>query len=403
MFAISLRRLKVIALLFLLPQLGLAKTELMIWEQEKAEDQKILDQVIDRFQASHKDIKIKRAHYKTEDLRTQFQIAALGRGGADLVLAPNDFAGPFSIMGLIQPVDSWLDKSKFDPAVLKAIQEQDKTWGIPVSSGNHLILFINKSLVPKAPETVEELIKTAKALTSPSEHKYGLAYHLTEPFWFVSFLGAYGEVPLKNRKPNLDTVGMRSALELAKSLKFDEGIVPKDCDYVCAETLFLEEKAAMLINGDWAVEKYLSELKDNLVIRPLPKLAKTGQYMAPFTSGKYLLLNNKLSGKDLEAAKEFAKFMVSEEIQEVYLTKSKRLPAIKSLRSEDRMAKYADVYQSLKAMDHGLPMPMAVEMRAVWDAMRPQLQLVMSGKTDVKQAAKVMQEDALSKISEMGQ
>src|SRR5262245_22233275 len=72
--------------------------DLTLWEHEYEEEQPALDKVIAGFEAANPGIKVKRSHYKTEDLRTQFQTAAMGGGGADLVLAPNDFAGPFSLM-----------------------------------------------------------------------------------------------------------------------------------------------------------------------------------------------------------------------------------------------------------------------------------------------------------------
>src|SRR5207237_784833 len=79
-----------------------ANVELTFWEHEYEEVQKALDHVIADFEKANPTIKIKRSHYKTEDLRTQFQTAAMGGGGADVVLAPNDFAGPFSVMNIIQ-------------------------------------------------------------------------------------------------------------------------------------------------------------------------------------------------------------------------------------------------------------------------------------------------------------
>lgn len=377
--------------------------ELTLWEQEKTEDQKLLDELIQSFEAANKGVKVKRSHYKTEDLRTQYQIAALGNSGADLLLAPNDFAGPFSIMGIIQPVQSWADLKRFNPAVLQAITDSAGTWGVPVSSGNHLMLFINKKIIKKVPETIEEMVAVAKEVTDPAQKRYGLAYNLNEPFWFVAFLGAYGEKPLVNHKPQLDTKGMVAALDLVKGFKHREHIVPQDCDYACAETLFIDGKAGMLINGDWAVTKYEEELGENLLIRPLPRLQATGKHMAPFTSGKYLLFNRSLKGDRLKAAKKFTQFMVSEKVQKILVERSRKLPVLISMKDHDVLKKFPVLNSTMQAMTYGTPMPMAVEMRAVWDAIRPQLQLVMAGKVKPEQAVKVMQKDALTKIQEMSE
>src|SRR5690606_20016530 len=137
------------------------------------------------------------------------------------------------------------------------------------------ILFVNKKLVPKAPTTIAELETAAAKITDAKKKSFGFAFNILEPFWIVPFLGGHGEMPLVDRKPNLNNDGMVKTLDLLKSFKFDKKIVPGDCDYSCAETLFLEGKAAMSINGDWAIEKYSKEMKDDLIIAPLPKIGET--------------------------------------------------------------------------------------------------------------------------------
>ena len=376
--------------------------ELTFWEHEFEEVQKALDNVIADYQKANPKVKIKRSHYKTEDLRTQYQTAAMGGGGADIVLAPNDFAGPFSIMQIIQPVQKWGNVSRFGPAVVEAVSDKNgDVWGLPVSRGNHLVLLVNKKLVAKTPTTVEELVTTAKSLSKPDKGQYGFAYNLNEPFWFVAFLGAYGQVPLVKAQPNLDGKGMIDALTLVHDLKFKDKVVPPDCDYNCAETLFVEGKVGMIINGDWSVQKYRDALGKDLEIAALPKLTATGKHMAPMISGKYLFFNAKLKAAKLEEAKKFAEYMVSKPIQEKLTKETQRLPAIKELDGSaviagDPMLKALDA-----AMANGQPMPMEVEMRAIWDAMRPQLQAVMADRAQPKEAAAIMQKDAVTKIKEM--
>lgn len=378
--------------------------ELTFWEHEYDEVQKALDSVIKGFQEKNPSIKVKRSHYKTEDLRTQFQTAAMGGGGADLVLAPNDFGGPFSVMGIIQPVNAWAKPERFGDSVLKAVTDaQGKVWGVPVSRGNHLMLYVNKKLVKTVPTTIEELIKTAKEQSDPAKGRFGFAYNLNEPFWFVTFLGAYGESPLVKAEPKLGGKGMVDALGLVHDLKFKDKVVPPDCDYACADNLFVDKKVGMIINGDWELQRYRKTLGDDLVIAPLPKLAATGKYMAPMISGKYLFLNAKLKGAKLDDAKVFAEYLVSKPVQEQLIKETQRLPAIKELDgstviSSDPVLKATDL-----AMANGQPMPMEVEMRVVWDAMRPQLQAVMADRTQPKLAAEVMQKDAETKIKELKQ
>jgi maltose-binding protein MalE len=54
-------------------------------------------------------------------------------------------------------------------------------------------------------------------------------------------------------------------------------------------------------------------------------------------------------------------------------------------------------------IDHGRPMPVVPELRAVWDAMRPSYQAVLAGTKSAEQAARDMQAMALRRIKEMNE
>jgi arabinogalactan oligomer/maltooligosaccharide transport system substrate-binding protein len=157
----------------------------------------------------------------------------------------------------------------------------------------------------------------------------------------------------------------------------------------------------MTINGDWAIERYHAALGKDLLIAPLPRSAATGKPMEPMLSGKYLLLNARLDGPRLEAAKAFVEFMTKPETQTLLAEKSKRLPSLAAVGSSAVVTGDPLLSASKAALANAQPMPMAVQMRAVWDAIRPQLQGVMAGRVDPKAAAGVMQKDATAKIEGM--
>jgi arabinogalactan oligomer/maltooligosaccharide transport system substrate-binding protein len=383
--------------------------ELVLWEQEDKDTQEFLDGLFREFQAASPGTVVTRVHYGNEQLRDQFKTAAMGRGGADVLIAPSDFAGTFSIMGLIAPMERLGEAARLErfPAnVLDAVRDASgRVWGLPLSKGNHLMLFANRRLIPVIPDTLEGVIDAARGVTKASDKRYGIVYNLTEPFWFASFLGAYGGALTRVSKgvvePTLDTEAMRQALSLVHSLKFEHRVTPEDCDYTCAEGLFLESRAGFVINGDWAVPKYRATFGEDLLIAPLPRLASTNQPMRPFVSGKFLFFNANLEGDKLELAKRFAEWFLQPEVQERLLVKTRRLPSLTSLAESALVVKDPVLAATDRALANGLPMPMAVEMRAVWDAIRPQLQAVMAGRGAPAEAAAIMQRDALTKIREM--
>ena len=97
-------------------------------------------------------IEIVRTHYQTEDLRQQFQAASLAGVPPDLLLGPSDTAGLYAVSGFIAPLDGVFDFSKFNGPVVEAITLDGHVWGLPVSNGNHLMMFYNKKLSKTAPQ-----------------------------------------------------------------------------------------------------------------------------------------------------------------------------------------------------------------------------------------------------------
>ena len=88
--------------------------KLFVWEQMDPSEQELLDAHLARFMELHPGIVVERVHYETEQLRTQFQNAALAGAGPELVYGPADQVGPFSTMGLIEPLDEVFSAARLD-------------------------------------------------------------------------------------------------------------------------------------------------------------------------------------------------------------------------------------------------------------------------------------------------
>ena len=80
-----------------------------------------------------------------------------------------------------------------------------------------------------------------------------------------------------------------------------------------------------------------------------------------------------------------------------------RLPALAKASRAEAILKDPLLKASTDQLLVARPMPMATEMRAVWDAMRPLLAKAVSEQMGVEEAARRMQEDAEAKIREMNE
>ena len=141
----------------------------IVWEQMDPKEQEFFDQHVEQFKREHPefaDFTIERVHYRTEDLQTQFQTAALAYGGPNLVYGPSDKIGPYSIMGLLMPVEDLLPQSeidRFEPSVLPVLEGH--VWGLPDQVGNHLTLVANMGLVDEIPTNTDDWVRQLKELT----------------------------------------------------------------------------------------------------------------------------------------------------------------------------------------------------------------------------------------------
>ncbi|RMF32911.1 MAG: extracellular solute-binding protein, partial [Chloroflexi bacterium] len=344
---------------------------------------------------AHPNITIELVHKdNVEVLREDFQTASLAGTPPEMLWTVNDHAGPFTAADIIQPVDDLFDLSVFVDSALEAVKLEGKTWGVPISNGNHLMLLYNKKLISEAPKDTDELFAKGKELTG--DGNYGLVWNQTEPFWLVPWLGGFGGKVFAEDgvTPTLNTPEMIATLKFLHAMKYDAKIIPPESDYDGADTLFKEGKAAMIINGDWSLSGYKEVLGDDLGVARIPKVVATGEWPKPYTSGVYFMLAKDLSGDKLEAAKEFINFVTSKEKQLEMVKKLNRLPALKAALDDPLISSDPILKGSADQMVVGTPMPTVLEMRCNWDAMKPEMQAVLADTKSPEDAAAAMQSAA---------
>lgn len=380
--------------------------DIQIYSQKDPGLEDLLKQQITEFQGLHKTITVKIVHYETEQLRTNFQTAAIAHAGPELVYGPNDNIGPWVTLKILQPIDTVMGQDfvkEFSPNAVGAATYKGHVYAAPDINGNHLMLLYNKKLVTGAPPaTTDNLIDQARALTVPSKQQYGIAFNENEAFWLMPWLGGFGGAVFDaSTKPTLNTQAMQDALAFERYLK-TSGVAPATADYAKADSLFTSGQAAFLINGDWSLSGYKKALGDNFGIAPLPVVSKTGKWAAPYTASRGYSINASASGDKLKAAKLFLQF-ISQASENVKVAPLGNIPANAAAANDPTVKNDPLLGASAAALVHGVPQPIVPEMRAVYDAIKTPLADVMNGKTDPATAASVMQKDAETRIAQLQQ
>lgn len=372
-----------------------------LWHQEgEAENAaQYVQALADAYTALHPEVTFEVTNKNTELLREDFQTAALAGSPPDLLWTVNDHAGPFTAADLIQPVDDLLDLSLYAESALAAVALEGQTWGVPVSNGNHLMLYYNKSIIDAPPQTTDELIAMAPALIDRGI--VPLVFNQTEPFWLVPWLGGFGGAVFAadGVTPTLDTPAMVSTLDFLHDIKFDHNMLPAESDYDGADTLFKEGRAAMIINGDWTLGAYKDLFGDDLGIARIPMVSTTGEWPKPYTSGKFFMIPAGVEGDKLDVVVDFIQFATSEENQLDLVAKLGRLPALKSALEDPSVTGDAFLAGSAAQMVVGTPMPTVLEMRCNWDSMKPEMQAVLNNTKTAEAAAAAMQAAAQACIA----
>ena len=93
--------------------------------------------------------------------------------------------------GLIEPVDLGDKKKDFAPVAISAFSWGNELYGIPYAVES-IGLIYNKKLVPKAPNTWEELVAIGQKITDPKKKQWGFVLPQPDPYHTFPLMAAGG-------------------------------------------------------------------------------------------------------------------------------------------------------------------------------------------------------------------
>ncbi|MBU3160009.1 maltose ABC transporter substrate-binding protein [Clostridium frigoris] len=380
---------------------------LAFWEQDDPTAQKTLDKLIADFHVANPTITVKRTHYETEDLRKNFSTASLGTTGPDVVLSPNDNLGVFVPGSLVQPIDTIVGEDfmkTLDEKTLEAGKFTGKQYMIPDRNGNEVLISYNKKLVTTAPKTFEELEAMGLKLKKEGKVDYGLVFNEVEPFFSIGFLGAFGgkvfdDVNATSPKPTLNTPAVTQWMTFMKKIH-SEGLIAKESDATVADNLFKGGKAAFIINGPWGFADYKKAGID-LGIMAIPTI--NGKSPAPYSAVKgYTVSAGVKDANKLAAVKKFLMFVNSKDAQLKMVDAHQQYPTNLEAMKDAKITGNPLIVGQKDQLSKATPMPNITQMRAIWDAIKPVQQDVLSGKTKPEDAGAIMQKKAIEGIKALG-
>lgn len=322
--------------------------------------------------------------------------------GPDLFFQPHDRMGDIHLQGLAAELELTEDQlsrlGEYNEEAVNAFSFDGIQYGIPAVVETYG-LFINKELVSEAPETMDELMDIARDLTDGDQ--YGFMMNAGDLYFTYPFITADGGYIFAQDDSGvydpsdigLNTPEAVSAVETIQSW-FDEGLMPPGTDLEVADSLFMDGKLAMVVNGPWAIPGYRDAIgEENLLVAELP--TQNGENLNSFSGNKGWLVNYYTENEYW--ATELALFLTNEESSQTYFEVAGELPAHTGVEINDQFME-----PIFAQTQHAHPMPNIPEMSQVWDPMTDALQFIQQG-DDVQEVMDEAVVNIESNISMMGQ
>ena len=111
-------------------------------------------------------------------------------------------------------------------------------------------------------------------------------------------------------------------------------------------------------------------------------------------------INVNLPEEKVPAVRDLLMYLTGPEVQREMAATLATIPTLRSVRDSDAVASNPVLQASIKAADKGRSMPIAPQMRQVWDGMRGPYQLVMNGAVTPEEGARLMQENVQKLIDD---
>ncbi len=365
-----------------------AEGELLVWEDIKKSNG--IEDAIKAFEAQYK-VKVKIQEMPYAQQIEKLRLDGPAGIGPDVLVIPHDQVGGAVVQGLLSElkVDAKYMDSFTKPAV-DAQTYEGKLYGIP-KAVETIVLVYNKDILPKAPETFDDLIKVSKE--QRAANKYGLLAKFDEIYYsygVVAGMGGYIFGQNANGSLNVNDIGLANqgtidAVTFLKSF-YADGLFPAgivgETGANAIDSLFTEKKAAAVITGPWAFKPY-QDAGVNYGVAPLPTLPN-GEHMRSFLGVKGYSVSTYSTQKEL--AQQFIEFINQPEYAKIRFEKTGEIPPVKLL-IDDPVIKGDEKARAVAIQaGYAVPMPSVPEMQEVWTPSNSALQLSVTSKQDVKAA-----------------
>jgi ABC-type glycerol-3-phosphate transport system substrate-binding protein len=313
----------------------------------------------------------------------------------EVILAPQALLSNLWTAEQIAPMSDFFPPSfvdSFAAITLQGASRDELLWGLPDTTGFHLLLFYNKDLVDTPPTSTADMIKLAGTLREGS--RWGLGVNSYDPLWLLPWLTPYGGWLVdETGHPSLNTPAMEAALALYLEWQDrDEGTAPIET-YNQVRDRFLAGNLGMMIDGEWAIAELdrASRIDWGVAVLPTVDGEEGPQPAAPLILGQYWAVSRGVTGDQALAAAAFLEFMTQPERQLAWASAFNLLPTRREALDSPLIINDPVWRVNATQMRAGRALPLGTNASFLLDAMRDPLRAALDGELAPAEAIKRMQ------------
>lgn len=370
--------------------------ELTLWHGfTGAEADTLNDDIIPAWEAAFPNVSLEVLAVPFDQLKDKYSNEVAAGGGPDVVIGALDWVGELAEGELIMPLDDLATEevlADYVPTTVDALRLEDRLYALP-ESFETVALYYNRDLVETPPATTDELKQQAAELAGQDQYGFALYSNFYHPAGY--FFGHGAQLFTDDNLSAIASPDTAEFLTFLRDLTASPGVFQQNDD-AAISSLFKEGKAAMIINGPWALGDYQGALgEDKVGVAPLPMISGRDDAPAqPFLGVKNLMINANLDDEQARLAFEFSRWFTSPEAETFLVEKAGHLAAHTGVDVSGNETAQAFIEQAKTAV----PLPSIPEMQFVWEPAGNMITKVIEGQAEPQAAAEEAQEQINQQI-----
>jgi arabinogalactan oligomer/maltooligosaccharide transport system permease protein len=367
-------------LLFALPAQA---DPIVLWHSYRGDEERALEQLARTYEQEHPGVSIDILAVPFEAYASKLEAAIPRAHGPDLFIQAHQWIGPYIDEHLTANAGDALpdeDAALFDPASLRAVTWGGVRYAVPLAEKS-LALYVNSALLPTTPASIEAL---AALRSSLPKGVYPLAYRAVNSYYHAPFLHAFGGAFL-DAEGKFAFVGANAeaSLVFVRDL-MREGTVPLEPSGALAKQLFLEGRAAAVIDGPWLASELGDPAPVSYRIEALPPAKTGGPLLEPLLTVEAVFLSP--TGSLRSPVRELARWLGGHEAGVVRALVGQQVVARLDVWQDRRLDQVPRLRAFGEAASHAVPMPATLSMQAAWEPANQAIQKVLNADADPRLA-----------------